>query len=37
MLGFLAGFIYVVFNHLSKASLVPKNDPYLAESVHHHV
>lgn len=37
MLGFLAGFVYVVFHQLSKASLVPKNDPYLAESVHHHV
>jgi hypothetical protein len=37
MLGFLAGFVFVVFHQLSKASLVPKNDPYLAESVHHHV
>jgi hypothetical protein len=37
MLGFLAFFIYVVFNSLAKASLVPQNDPYLQESLHHHV
>ena len=37
MLGFLALFAYVVFNRLTKASLLPKNDPYLAESLHHHV
>jgi hypothetical protein len=37
MLGFLAFFIYIVFNSLAKASLVPKNDPYLQESLHHHV
>jgi len=37
MLGFLALFIYVVFDRLTKASLVPKNDPYLAESLQHHV
>jgi hypothetical protein len=36
-LGFLALFVYVVFHHMSKASLEPKNDPYLAESLHHHV
>ncbi|MEO1625395.1 MAG: hypothetical protein AAFV25_09565 [Bacteroidota bacterium] len=36
-LGFTALFIYVVFNHMSKAALVPKNDPYLEESLHHHV
>lgn len=36
-LGFTALFIYMAFHHLSKASLKPKNDPYLAESLHHHV
>jgi hypothetical protein len=37
MLGFLAFFLFIVFNHLSKAPLMPKNDPYLGESLHHHV
>lgn len=37
MLGFLAFFVYFAFNQLAKAALVPKNDPYFAESVHHHV
>ena len=37
MLGFLALFLYVVFNRLTKAPLLAKNDPYLAESLHHHV
>ena len=36
-IGFLALFIYVVFYHLSKASLVGENDPYMVESLHHHV
>lgn len=36
-LGFLALFAYIAFHHMSKASLEPKNDPYLAESLHHHV
>ncbi|NUQ26029.1 MAG: hypothetical protein HUU34_18930 [Saprospiraceae bacterium] len=36
MLGFLGGFLYFVLNRLSKAALVPKNDPYLEESLHHH-
>ncbi len=35
--GFLCFFLYWTFSRLSKASLVPKNDPYLAESLHHHV
>ena len=35
--GFLGLFLYVVFNNLAKAPLVAENDPYLAESVHHHV
>ena len=37
MLGFLALFVYVVFNQLAKAPLTPKNDPYLQEALHHHV
>jgi len=37
MLGFLAGFVYFAFTRMEKASLQPKNDPYLAESLHHHV
>ena len=36
-LGFLALFAYVAFDRLTKAALLPKNDPYLAESLHHHV
>ena len=32
MLGFLALFVYVVFNRLTKASLLPKNDPYLLKA-----
>lgn len=37
MLGFLALFLYVVLNNLSKATLKPKNDPYMMESEHHQV
>lgn len=37
MLGFLAFFLYVAFDRMTKASLTPKNDPYYAESAHHHV
>jgi len=36
MLGFLGLFLFVTFSSLSRASLYPKNDPYLAESEHHH-
>jgi len=36
-IGFLCGFLYFVYASLSKAALVPKNDPFLAESIHHHV
>lgn len=36
-LGFLAFFLYFVFSRMEKAALMPKNDPYLAESLHHHV
>ncbi len=37
MLGFLGLFIYVVLNQLSKAALVPKNNPMLVETLHHHI
>jgi len=37
MIGFLSLFTLVFFMVLSKARLVPKNDPYLEESLHHHV
>ncbi len=37
MLGFLGLFGIVVFTVLSKASLTSKQDPYLEESLHHHV
>jgi hypothetical protein len=36
-LGFSALFVYFVFNQLSKASLIPENDPFLEETLHHHV
>lgn len=36
-LGFTAFFLFLAFNQLAKASLTPKNDPYLQESLHHHV
>lgn len=37
LIGFLSLFLYVVFQKLSQASLEPKNDPFLEESLHHHV
>jgi hypothetical protein len=36
-IGFLGLFFYVALNVLSKSPLTPKNDPYLEESIHHHV
>ena len=36
-LGFLAFFVYFVFTKLGQASLVPEKDPYIGESVTHHV
>jgi hypothetical protein len=36
-IGFLGLFMYVALTVLSKSALVPKNDPYLEESLHHHV
>jgi hypothetical protein len=37
MIGFLSLFLYIVLTRLSQASLTPKNDPYLEESLHHEV
>jgi hypothetical protein len=37
MLGFLGLFGFVVFTVLSKANLTSQKDPYLEESLHHHV
>lgn len=36
MIGFLGLFLYVVFSSLAKAKTLPPNDPYLAETLHHH-
>ena len=35
-LGFVGLFCFVVTNSLAKASLIPKNHPFLQESIHHH-
>jgi hypothetical protein len=35
-IGFLGLFFFFVFNRLEKASLLPRRDPYLMESVAHH-
>jgi hypothetical protein len=37
MIGFLSLFLFVFYNSLTKANLIAKNDPYLSESLHHHV
>lgn len=37
MIGFLGLFLFVTFSFLERASLMPKNDPYLNESKNHHV
>lgn len=37
MLGFLGAFLYVTKTHLAKASLMPKQDPFLEESLHHSI
>lgn len=37
MIGFLCLFLYIAFTRLTQASLTPKNDPYLEESLHHEV
>ena len=36
-IGFLSLFFWVVLGALAKADLVPSHDPYLEESLHHHV
>lgn len=35
--GFLGFFFHFSLSRIAKAGIVPKNDPYLPESVHHHV
>ncbi|MBK7811975.1 MAG: hypothetical protein IPO62_17485 [Saprospiraceae bacterium] len=37
MIGFLALFVGTTLHFLSKAPLTPKKDPFLQESLHHHV
>jgi Ni/Fe-hydrogenase subunit HybB-like protein len=37
MVGFLSLFLFVVFTVLSRNTLLAKNDPFLEESLHHHV
>jgi Ni/Fe-hydrogenase subunit HybB-like protein len=36
MIGFLSLFLFFFFTQLQKASLLPKNDPFIEESMHHH-
>ncbi len=36
-LGFLGLFVFVVLRTISKASLYPKNHPFVDESLHHHI
>jgi hypothetical protein len=35
-LGFASLFVWFVFSRLGEASLLPENDPYLEETLHHH-
>ena len=35
-LGFVGLFSFVVVTYLAKANLIPRNHPYLQESIHHH-
>lgn len=37
MIGYLGLFLLVTLTELSKAALVPKNHPMLAETLHHHI
>lgn len=37
MLGFFGLFMFLTLRSLASAPLIPKNDPFLAESLHHHV
>jgi len=36
-IGFLGLYLFLGFSQLTKASLTPKNDPYLQEALHHEV
>ncbi len=36
-IGFMGLFLFVIYGALGRAALVAKNDPYLEESLHHHV
>ena len=36
-LGFLAMFMFFAFSRMAQAPFIAKNDPYLEESLHHHV
>ena len=36
-IGFMCLFLYIIYTVLSKARLVPVNDPYISESLNHHV
>ena len=36
-IGFFSFYVYLTLNNLSKAALVPVNDPYLEESLHHQI
>lgn len=36
-IGFLGLFLFMVFKHLAKAPLLPKNHPYVEESLHHEI
>jgi len=36
-IGFLSLFLFLFYRSLASAKLTPKNDPFLNESVHHHV
>lgn len=37
LIGIAGLFIFIVTKSLSKANLIPKNHPYLEESLHHHI
>lgn len=37
MIGFLGLFFHFTFSRIASAEIVPQNDPYLPESIHHHV
>jgi len=37
LLAFAGLFLYMTFNSLTKASLVPKHNPFTQESIEHHI